>query len=357
MSLIITYQCKLPTLRIGRIAGQYGKPRSSPVETLPNGTKVPSFRGDSINDFSSDNRTHDPNRLLSAYFNSAATLNYIRALVANGFAGLRNSTHWDLGYVRDAQSRDEYQIIADKIIDCLNFIEMAGLTQHSVLDTVDFFTSHEALILLQEAALTKEYDGKFYNTGAHFLWIGNRTRELVNGHVEYVRGIENPVGVKVGPGMSGSEIIELVKILDPSNTPGKIVLISRFGCDKVGAELPAIVEAVLKAGLRVIWICDPMHGNTKNSSTGLKTREFNDVLQEIAETFRVHKEASSRLNGVHFELTGENVTECTGGPQALSDKDLHMRYTTYCDPRLNYAQSMEMAFLLCKLLKEHGYTN
>jgi 3-deoxy-7-phosphoheptulonate synthase len=268
---------------------------------------------------------------------------------------LRNSTHWDLGYVRDAESRAEYQKIVDKIIDCLNFIEMAGLTQHSVLDTVDFFTSHEALILLQEAALTKEYDGKFYNTGAHFLWIGNRTRELVNGHVEYVRGIENPVGVKVGPGMSGPELVELIKIIDPSNTPGRIVLISRFGCDKVSEELPAIVEAIQKAGLKVIWICDPMHGNTKNSSSGLKTREFNDILKEIAVTFKVHHDAGSRLNGVHFELTGENVTECTGGPQDLSENDLQIRYTTYCDPRLNYAQSMEMSFLLCKLLQEYGY--
>jgi 3-deoxy-7-phosphoheptulonate synthase len=250
------------------------------------------------------------------------------------------------------EQRKEYQLIVDKILDCLNFIELAGLNQHSVLDTVDFFTSHEALILHQEAALTKEYDGKFYNTGAHFLWIGNRTRELVNGHVEYVRGIENPVGIKVGPGMDGKELIDLIQIINPQNIPGKVVLISRFGANLVEKELPGILKQVNTSGLKVIWICDPMHGNTKSSSSGLKTREFQDILSEITLTFQAHKIAGSRLNGVHFELTGENVTECTGGPQQLSEDDLSKQYTTYCDPRLNYAQSMEIAFLLSKLLRD-----
>lgn len=350
MSLILTYETKMPTTRIGRIAGQYAKPRSKPTEVV-DGCTVQSFRGDSVNSFDPDNRVHDPKRLEQSYFFSSATLNYIRSLCRSGFASLSNSSHWDLGYVNDPRQRKEYQEIVQKILDCLKFLETVGVHGDEALNTVDFFTSHEALVLMYESAMTRSIQGSMFDTSAHFIWIGNRTRQLDHAHVEFMRGIANPVGIKCGPSMTPKDLIALIKKVDPQNQPGKVVLISRFGVERVEAELPQLVTAVLDAKLKVVWSCDPMHGNTHISANGFKTRSFDDILKEIRLTFLIHQNHGSHLGGVHFELTGEDVTECIGGPQNLEEKDLHHRYTTYCDPRLNYAQSMEIAFLLARLLK------
>jgi len=353
MSLVITYAAKIPTVRIGRIAGQYPKPRSSPFENV-NGAQVPSFRGDCINDFDCSNREHDPKRLVEAYFHSTATLNYIRSLTRSGFASLRNSGHWDLGYVSSEERKRQYKEIVDKILDCLHFIETAGMKRHALLDTVDFFTSHEALVLLYESALTRKVDGQFFDLSAHFVWIGDRTRQLDHAHVEFLRGIANPIGIKMGPSFDPASLASLVLTLNPENSPGKIVLITRLGAQRVVKFLPKFVQAAKEAQLNVIWCCDPMHGNTTLSKSGFKTRLFENIFGEIVATLQVHRELGSRLGGLHLELTGEDVTECIGGPQDIGDHDLHHRYTTYCDPRLNYAQSMEVAFLLASALAEQN---
>jgi len=344
MALILHQKTNLPVVRGMRIAGQYGKPRSSPWETLPNGEKVASFKGDNVNSIDINNRKPDPNRLVSGYFHSAATLNYIRALARTNFSDLRESKNWQSS--DDVTSRKKKGIVSN-LLD--------NLPDSDVKDEGDIFTCHEALVLEYESALTRNYKGKWYNTSGHFVWIGDRTRQLDHAHVEYFRGIENPIGIKVGPTSDPNEIVEIVKVVNPDNIPGKVVLITRFNAKRVEECLPAVIKTVQAENVNVIWQCDPMHGNTRKTESGLKTRSFSAILEEITETIRVHTECGSRLHGVHFELTGENVTECTGGSQNLQDDDLHINFRSLCDPRLNYQQSMEIAFKLGELVEKENY--
>ncbi len=401
MSLVLTFGARMPTVRIGRLAGQYGKPRSSPTDVMPDGTSVPSFKGDNINGFEKtpEARRHDPQRLVLAHYHSACTLNYIRALIKGGIADLHNSYAWDLTTFRDPSKRSRYQDVANRICDSLDFMSSIGISPHlEQVKEVDFFSSHEALVLEYEAACTAFIqsdasfarvpsspttkssasassptsttatttatstsrsvtppiapEGEYYDLSAHFLWIGERTRQLDGAHVEFFRGLKNPIGVKVGPSMKPDELIALIKALDPNNEPGRLTLITRLGASKVASTLPPLVHAVQNEGLAVVWCCDPMHGNTYSTGDGIKTRAFEDILAELQSTFEVHAAEGSHLGGIHFELTGEHVTECVGGPENLDDKDLHLRYTTYCDPRLNYAQSLNMSFLIADLLKD-----
>lgn len=352
MSLVLVWGARMPTVRVARMAGQFAKPRSSDTEVV-DGDVVPSFRGENINGFEKENRTPDPNRLLEGYFHSAATLNYGRLLVASGFADIHDAGKWDFGFVQASTRREEYQHMVQQITDSLQFVHMCGVgTDNNHLKTVDLFISHEGLELGYEETMTREIDGKFYNVGTDFLWIGDRTRQLDHAHIEYFRGIENPIGIKVGPSMPPSELVPLIRKLwrDPENNPGKITLITRYGNGKVASLLPKHIEAVKEAGLKVIWSCDPCHGNTVTAENGYKTRPFDRIFGELKQTIEVHRRMGTSLGGVHFELTGENVTECVGGPEGINEVDLPVHYTSYCDPRLNYSQSMEVAFLLAKSL-------
>lgn len=314
---------------------------------------MPSFRGENINGYEKENRVPDPQRLLEGYFHSAATLNYGRVLVSSGFADIHDAGKWDLDFVQTSSRREEYQQMAEQITDSLHFVHTLGVGADSPnLQTVDLFISHEGLELGYEETMTREVDGKFYNLGTDFLWIGDRTRQLDHAHVEYFRGIENPIGIKVGPSTKPDELVELIRTLwrEPERNPGKITLITRYGHDKVASLLPQHIAAVQAAGLKVIWSCDPCHGNTIVAENGYKTRPFDRIFGELRETLDAHRRAGSVLGGVHFELTGENVTECIGGPEGINEVDLPLRYTSYCDPRLNYSQSMEIALLLAKHL-------
>ena len=349
MSLILTYGTKKPIVRIGRIAGQYAKPRSKDTEVV-DGVEIPSFRGDNINYFQpdADLRAPDPYRLLQGYYSSAATLNFIRSLIGGGFADLHSPEHWNLTLFAHKEVSDRYHDVIGQIKSAMDFVSSIGADKDHRLRTVDFFTSHEGLLLGYESALTRKVPVRddYYDLSAHMLWIGDRTRNIDEAHVEFFRGVANPIGVKVGPSSDANEIIEVVKRLNPKNELGKIVLISRFGKDKVDKFLPKIISEINKSGCNVVWEVDPMHGNTSVTSTGIKTRNFNDVLSELKDSFRIHNESNSVLAGVHFEMTGEDVTECIGGISDLSEHDLARNYESYCDPRLNYAQSLEMAFLI-----------
>ncbi|RYN31028.1 Phospho-2-dehydro-3-deoxyheptonate aldolase [Alternaria tenuissima] len=359
MSLVLIWGSNKPVIRIGRIAGQYAKPRSSPTEML-NGKEVPSFRGDILNGYDPDSRRVDPERLVSAYFHSATTLNYIRGQLASGIADLHNPLDWELGHVRDEELQSKYTKIVNSISDSLRFMKTIGADTSGQLQTVDLFTSHEGLVLEYEQSLTRRLrhpagykpsqpsnDGKgWYNTSAHFIWIGDRTRQIDGGHVEYFRGIENPIGIKVGPSMKNDELVELLDIVNPNKEIGKITLITRYGADKVESMLGAHIEAVKSSGHIVVWQCDPMHGNTRSTPTGIKTRSFNSIFSELSSALKIHKEHGSFLGGMHLELTGDAVTECTGGSEGLVDEDLSLNYTTYCDPRLNEKQALELAFLV-----------
>jgi len=349
MSVVLTWGAQIPVVRVGRMAGQFAKPRSKPTE-LVGGAEVFSYRGDHINGHDPAEREADPDRLVQAYFHSAATLNHVRALLDGGFADLTAPEHWDLGFVQNASRRRQYEAMLGRIREAVEFMDAVGARSTEALGTVRFFTSHEGLLLPYEEALTRRIDGRWYNLGAHFLWIGDRTRKLDEAHVEYFRGIENPIGVKVGPSMDSRELVELIGALNPSNEPGRITLITRFGAGQVAEMLPPHVAAVQSAGRAVTWSCDPMHGNTHTAATGHKTRAFDDILAELKGAFDVHKAAGSTLGGVHFELTGDDVTECVGGPQELAAEDLSRAYETFCDPRLNYAQSLEVAFLIARRL-------
>ncbi len=352
MSLVLTWGARIPVIRVGRMAGQYAKPRSSDTEVV-DGVEMPSYRGDHVNANLPDlaSRQPDPERLVSAYFHSAATLNYARALLDAGFADLHQPRHWDLGFVRSVDSRSEYEDMLERILDALDFVESTGVRGDAALRTVELYSSHEGLLLPYEEALTRELGGAAYNLGAHMLWIGDRTRQLDGAHVEYCRGVENPIGVKVGPSLDAAALVRLVEALEPANRAGRVTLITRFGAERVEALLPPLVAAVRAAGQDVVWSCDPMHGNTHKTAGGIKTRSVDRILGELRGTFDVHSAAGSHLGGVHFELTGEDVTECVGGPQELSEDDLCRSYETFCDPRLNYAQSLEMAFLVAQRLQ------
>ncbi len=351
MSLVLTWGARIPVVRLGRIAGQYAKPRSRPTEVV-DGVEMPSYRGDHVNSHDTSARIPDPDRLLTATYRSAATLNYVRALLDGGFADLHHPRRWDLGSVSRSAHSARYEAVVERMVDALDFVDATGVQGGEALRNVDLFTSHEGLLLEWEAARTQRvasaHGDRYYNVGAHFLWIGNRTRQLDGAHIEYFRGIRNPIGVKVGPGLSPDELLRLLDRLDPDDTPGRITLISRFGATAIAAGLPPLVEAVATSGRTVVWSCDPMHGNTTTTSSGLKTRSMDAILEELRLALDIHEEHGRRLGGVHFELTGDDVTECTGGPDALGEADLSRAYETYCDPRLNYGQSLELAFMLAE---------
>jgi 3-deoxy-7-phosphoheptulonate synthase len=351
MSLVLTWGARMPIVRVGRLAGQYAKPRSSPMEVI-DGVSMFSYRGDHVNRIAPtpEAREPDPSRLVAAYFRSAATLNYVRSLIEGGFADLHNPRDWDLGFVRSVAARSEYEEMVERILDAVSFMRTVGASFGEALRRVEMYTSHEGLLLEYEEAQTCKVGDEWLNLGAHMLWIGDRTRQLDGAHVEYFRGLSNPIGVKVGPSMETEELIALIQRLDPKGVPGKITLITRLGAEGVQERLPGLVRAVSVARLPVVWSCDPMHGNTYKAEGGLKTRKVDQILKELRHTFDVHEECGSRLGGVHFEMTGEDVTECIGGPQELSEADLSRSYETYCDPRLNYAQSLEMAFLIAQRL-------
>ncbi|OQS04629.1 phospho-2-dehydro-3-deoxyheptonate aldolase, partial [Thraustotheca clavata] len=339
MSLVLVWGARMPTTRVARMAGQFAKPRSQETEVI-DGVEVCTFRGENVNGFDKNDRTPDPQRLLEGYYHSAATMNYGRLLLDSGFADIHDAGKWDLGFVQNSIRSEQYSHMVSAIQDSLHFVHTCGVGYDTNLKTMDLFISHEGLGLGYEEAMTRKVNGKYYNVGTDFLWIGDRTRQLDHAHVEYFRGIANPIGVKVGPSMKPDELVELIQKLwpNPSATPGKITLITRYGESKVAAMLPAHIEAVQKAGLKVVWSCDPYHGNTITTDNGYKTRPFSRIFSELRQTLDIHVAHGSYLGGVHFEMTGENVTECIGGPEQLDETDLTERYTTACDPRMNYAQ-------------------
>ena len=356
MAVVMTFGAASPIIKVGRVAGQFAKPRSADMETI-DGVSLPSYRGDIVNDidFTPEARIPDPRRQLDAYRQSAATLNLIRAFATGGYANLENAHRWMLGFVKDSPQSSRYEELASRITETLGFMRAIGLDPeaHPELRSTDFYTSHEALLLGYEQAFTRvdSTSGDSYATSGHMLWVGDRTRQPGHAHVEYLRGIKNPIGLKCGPTLKPDGLIQLIDLLDPANEPGRLTLICRFGSDKVFEHLPALVRAVQKEGRSVVWSCDPMHGNTIKAASGYKTRPFERIMGEIRSFFAVHQAEGTYAGGVHLEMTGKNVTECTGGARAISDSDLHDRYHTYCDPRLNAEQAIEVAFLVAELLK------
>jgi 3-deoxy-7-phosphoheptulonate synthase len=360
IAVVLTYAGALPVVKVGRIAGQFAKPRSSPTEKR-GGKELPSYRGDINNDieFSEAARTPDPRRQLSAYRQSAAKLNLLRAFAKGGYASVENVHQWMLQSVSGSPQSKAYADLADRVSGALDFMRACGLTfaVDSALGTTDFYTSHEALLLGFEQAMTRvdSTTGDQYATSGHMLWIGDRTRQFDHAHVEYMRGIKNPIGLKCGPSLKADDLLRLIDILNPDYEPGRLTLIGRFGADKVGDHLPGLIRSVKREGKVVVWSCDPMHGNTITAASGYKTRPFDLILKEVRNFFEVHLAEGSYAGGVHLEMTGQNVTECTGGARAISEDDLNDRYHTVCDPRLNADQAIDLAFLLAELLrKERG---
>ena len=359
MSLVLTYSASLPVVKLGRIAGQFSKPRSAPTEKQGD-KELPSYLGDNINaiEFTEKARRPDPKRLFKAYSQSASTLNLIRAFCHGGFADLKKVHLWNLGYIKKSPQAKKFKELEDKIADALAFMDACGINAefNRRLKTVNFWTSHEALLLPFEEAMTRidSTSGQYHDTSAHFVWIGDRTRQIDGGHVEFCRCIENPIVIKCGPTSKADEIAKICELINPDNEKGKITLISRFGHDKVEKFLPKLIRGIKKEGLNVIWSCDPMHGNTLVSTTGFKTRPFNNVLNEVKNVFQVHQSEGTYAGGLHIEMTGQNVTECTGGAKNISDQDLSSRYHTHCDPRLNADQSIELAFLISDEIKKNS---
>ena len=359
MALVMTYSASLPIVKLGRIAGQFSKPRSAPTEKQGS-VELPSYLGDNINaiDFNEKARRPDPKRMFKAYSQSASTLNLLRAFSKGGFADLNKVHLWNLDYIKKSPQAKKFKDLEDKIADALAFMEACGINPETnrKLRTVNFYTSHEALHLPFEEAMTRidSTTGEHHDTSAHFVWIGDRTRQPDGAHVEFCRGIENPIGIKCGPTLKPEELIKLCNIINPKNEPGKITLISRFGANKVEDYLPKLIKGIKKEGLKVIWSCDPMHGNTIKAATGLKTRPFDNVLKEVKNVFAVHQAEGSYAGGLHVEMTGQDVTECTGGAQKISDEDLTNRYRTHCDPRLNASQALELAFLISAEIKKNS---
>ncbi len=350
MSLILLHGLRKPIIRVGRMAGQYAKPRSAESEAQ-NDVILPSYRGDLINraPFTENDRIPDPDLMLEGYHYSALTLNYLRALVDSGFANLMHPEYWQLDFVQHSPLATEYQTMVNSLRDALNFLKTVAGLQTSNLQRVDFYTSHEALQLLYEQALTRRTDdGRWYNLSTHFPWVGMRTAQLEGAHIEYIRGIANPVAIKVGPNMTKEWLTNLIETLNPNNEPGRLTLIHRLGANKIQDHLPPLIEMVKATGSTVLWICDPMHGNTQTTKEGIKTRRFDDILQELQHAFAIHQQMGSYLGGVHIELTGDDVTECVGGARGLSEDDLKRAYKSLCDPRLNYEQALEMAMLIVK---------
>ncbi len=360
MSLVMIHEGKRPVVRVGRFAGQYAKPRTKAVESR-DGISRPSYFGDMINraDFTESGRRPDPDNMILAYSHSAMTLNFIRSLSAAGFADVHHPEYWELSFFRRARATDslheEYERTTHQLAEALRFMEALGESTVEDLTRVDFYTSHEGLNLHYESAQTRQVprrDG-WYDLTTHFPWIGERTRALDGAHIEFFRGVENPIGVKLGPGITADQVLGLIDALNPRNEPGKLALVTRMGASRVADVLPKLVETIKRSGRTVLWMCDPMHGNTQAAPSGLKTRDFDDILREVETTFDVHEACGTYLGGVHFELTGEDVTECIGGAAGVTIDDLDKNYATACDPRLNYRQALEMGFRLAKRLARH----
>ncbi len=357
MAVVLTFAAKKPIVKIGRLAGQFAKPRSSDYEEI-NGVKLPSYRGDIINSISAgaNERKPDPQRMLRAYNQSAATLNLLRAFANGGLADLHNVHKWNLDFVQKSPQRAKYEEISTKIEEALNFMAACGIDSSTTrtLRETSFFTSHEALLLNYEEALTRRdsLSGKIYDCSAHMLWIGDRTRGLDEAHVEFLRGVQNPIGVKAGPSALPQDLIKIIDRLNPANESGKINIIVRAGAQKIENVLPPLLEAVKKEGKEVIWSCDPMHGNTFKASSGYKTRDFVQILDEVKNFFQIHKAHGTYPGGIHLEMTGSDVTECVGGAREITEENLADRYHTHCDPRLNAEQSLELAFLISDTLKD-----
>ena len=356
MAVVLTFGAKCPVVKLGRMAGQFAKPRSADMESV-GGVELPSYRGDIINgmDFDSRARIPDPERMLKAYGQAAATLNLLRAFAGGGYADLHHVARWNLDFVADSPASKRYHAIAEQISEALDFMEACGVGPNSVasMRTVNFYTSHEALLLPYEEALTRidSTTGEWYDTSAHQLWIGDRTRQPDGAHVEFCRGVKNPLGVKCGPSQTPDELLRLLDVLNPANEAGRMTLICRFGAGNVDKHLPKLIRAVTREGRKVIWSCDPMHGNTIKAENGYKTRPVDRILTEMRQFFAVHQQEGSYAGGVHFEMTGQNVTECIGGAQAITEADLVDRYHTHCDPRLNANQALELAFIIAEGLK------
>ena len=356
MAVVLTFGGAQPVVKVGRIAGQFAKPRSSDSETKGE-MVLPSYRGDIINgiEFDEKSRVPDPARQHMAYRQSAATLNLLRAFAQGGYANLENVHQWMLGFVADSPQSERYAALASRISETIDFMRAVGITadSHPALRETDFYTSHEALLLGYEEALTRvdSTSGDWYATSGHMIWIGDRTRQPDHAHIEYCRGIKNPLGLKCGPSLTPDGLIELIDLLNPENEPGRLTLIARFGADKVGEHLPKLVRAVEREGRKVVWSCDPMHGNTITAA-GYKTRPFDRILREVETFFEVHRAEGTHAGGIHVEMTGKNVTECTGGARAIRDDELQDRYHTHCDPRLNADQALELAFLVADQLKK-----
>ena len=358
MAVVLTFAGGQPLVKVGRIAGQFAKPRSSDHETR-DGITLPSYRGDIINgiEFDEAARRPDPERMIMAYRQAAATLNLLRAFAMGGYANLEHVHRWTVGALKDSPHGERYDALAERITESLGFMRACGINPDTApqLRQTEFFTSHEALLLGYEEALTRidSTSGHWYGTSGHMLWIGDRTRQPDHAHIEFMRGIRNPVGLKCGASMKADELLRLIDILDPENEPGRLTLITRYGVDEIEKHLPALLRKVKAAGRNVIWSCDPMHGNTIKASSGFKTRPFDRILGEVRQFMAIHHAEGTHAGGIHVEMTGKNVTECTGGAYALADKDLEDRYHTHCDPRLNADQSLELAFLIAEELKKN----
>ncbi len=353
MAAVLQYQSSLPVIKVGRMAGQFAKPRSNDTETR-NGVTLPAYRGDAVNglEFTEEARTPDPQRLVKVYNTSAATLNLVRAFTQGGFADLRRVHEWNKGFIADSTFGAKYEQVANEIGRALSFMESAGVDPDE-FKAVDFYASHEALIIEYEKALTR-IDSRTdlpYDVSGHFIWIGERTRQMDGAHIDFASKVRNPIGVKLGPKTTVEDALALIDKLDPNREPGRLTFITRMGASKIREILPALVEGVTKSGAEVLWVCDPMHGNTFETSNGYKTRQFEDVLDEVRGFFEVHKKLGTHPGGIHIELTGDDVTECLGGGNQISEKDLESRYETACDPRLNHSQSLELAFLVAEMLR------
>ena len=357
MSVTLTAAGNCPVVKVGRMAGQFAKPRSSPKEEI-NGVELESYKGDIINDmeFTESSRVPDPQRMIRAYTQSAATLNLLRAFAKGGFSDLNKVHQWNMGFVDESPQGKKFRDLADKISDTLSFMDAIGISSGNTkrLRNVDFFTSHEALLLPYEECLTRtdSTTGEVYDTSAHMVWIGDRTRQLDGAHVEFCRGIKNPIGIKCGPTLDPDELKKLIDVLNPENEAGKITLICRFGVDNVEEKLPKLIGPFANSDYNLVWSCDPMHGNTMKANSGFKTRPFERVIQEVESFFDIHHSLGTYPGGVHLEMTGQNVTECIGGAQAIKDEDLSARYHTHCDPRLTANQALELAFLISDKLRE-----
>ena len=357
MAVVLTFGASCPVVKVGRIAGQFAKPRSQDTEII-DGVELESYKGDIINgiNFDKKSRTADPERLIQAYNQSASSLNLLRAFAQGGYANLKQIHQWNLSFADENLYKKKFEDMANRIDECIAFMEACGINDQNVrqMSETDFYTSHEALLLPYEEALTRidSTSGKWYDVSAHMLWVGDRTRQLDGAHIEFVKGIENPIGIKVGPTTEVIELLKIIEIVNPNNIPGRITLICRMGADKINSILPKIIKEVKKTEVSVVWACDPMHGNTIKASSGYKTRPLNNIISEIEQFFKIHRDQGTYPGGIHLEMTGQDVTECIGGLKEVTEDDLKSRYHTYCDPRLNASQSLELAFLLSDFLKD-----